>query len=338
MTFDEILAKIAASIRDGFVAVIQDISDSALLGQIEAAIEAGDFGKVFRLLGIVPGTFRPLLRAIEQSFEDGAAWIAQTYPKYVNTPDGKGVFRFNVRDPRAETWLRNKSASLVTSITEDMRQSVRTAMDGGMLSGRGPKNVALDIVGRYDRVEGRRVGGIIGLTTQQEGWVASTRRQLETLDAGYFTKDLRDRRFDPIVRKAIDNGRRLSREDIDKIVGRYADRTLRYRGETIARVESMEALAASDYESTRQVVATGAARPKDVTREWDTAGDEKVRHSHAEMDGQVVGLEEAFVSPVSGARMMYPHDGSLGAPANEIIGCRCRARNKIDWIGAALND
>lgn len=338
MTFDEILAKIAASIRDGFVAVVQDISDSALLGQIEAAIEAGDFGKVFRLLGIVPGTFRPLLRAIEQSFEDGAAWIAQTYPKYVNTPDGKGVFRFNVRDPRAETWLRNKSASLVTSITEEMRQSVRTAMDGGMLSGRGPKNVALDIVGRYDRVEGRRVGGIIGLTTQQEGWVASTRRQLETLDAGYFTKDLRDRRFDPIVRKAIDNGRRLSREDIDKIVGRYADRTLRYRGETIARVESMEALAASDYESTRQVVAMGAARPKDVTREWDTAGDEKVRHSHAEMDGQVVGLEEAFVSPVSGARMMYPHDGSLGAPANEIIGCRCRARNKIDWIGAALND
>lgn len=338
MTFDEILAKIAASIRDGFVAVVQDISDSALLGQIEAAIEAGDFGKVFRLLGIVPGTFRPLLRAIEQSFEDGAAWIAQTYPKYVNTPDGKGVFRFNVRDPRAETWLRNKSASLVTSITEEMRQSIRTAMDGGMLSGRGPKNVALDIVGRYDRVEGRRVGGIIGLTTQQEGWVASTRRQLETLDAGYFTKDLRDRRFDPIVRKAIDNGRRLSREDIDKIVGRYADRTLRYRGETIARVESMEALAASDYESTRQVVAMGAARPKDVTREWDTAGDEKVRHSHAEMDGQVVGLEEAFVSPVSGARMMYPHDSSLGAPANEIIGCRCRARNKIDWIGAALND
>ena len=337
MTFAELLESIAQDIRNGFISVIQDVSDNAILKQLIDAIEAGDYELVWRLLGIMPGSFRPLTRAIEDAFERSAQWVAESYPKILNTPDGKGVFRFDVRNPRAEQWLRNESSNLVAGITEDARVSVRSALETGMRAGRGPRNTALDIIGRYDRQAGHRVGGVIGLTPTQQYWVSSTRRQLETLDPRYLTRKLRDKRFDSVVLAAIEDGKPLTKEYVDKLVIRYADITLKHRGDTIARTESVGAFAAADYESTKQVVEMGAAREKDVEREWDTASDMRVRHTHSKMEGQKVGLNEPFISP-SGARLMHPHDRSLGAPSEEIIDCRCRVKTVIDWIGAAIND
>lgn len=336
-TFSELFDFVSEQIKAGFLAAIRDVADNALLDQITAAIEAGDFEKVFRLLGVSPGVFRPLTAAVEQAFERGAEFVAKSYPRYLQTGDGKGIFRFNIRDPRAEKWLRDKSSSLVTNLTDDMRLAVRSTLEAGMQAGRNPRSTALDIIGRYNRQTKRREGGIIGLTNQQELWVRTTRRQLETLDPKYLTKELRAKRYDTIVEQAIASGKPLTRDQIDSLVTRYADNTLRYRGETIARTEGLEALMASDYESTKQVIATGAAREKDVSREWDAVGDNRVRDTHREMEGQKVGLDEPFISP-SGARLMYPHDRSLGAPAQEIIDCRCRVKTTIDWIGAALND
>lgn len=335
--FSDLFDFVSGEIKAGFLAAIRDIADNVLLTQITAAIEAGDFEKVFRLLGVSPGVFRPMTAAVERAFERGAEFVAKSYPKYLQTPDGKGVFRFNIRDKGAEKWLRDKSASLVSGLTEDVRLAVRSSLESNMQEGRNPKTAALDIVGRYNSQTKRREGGIIGLTDHQETWVRSTRRQLETLDKRYLTKALRDKQFDSIVEEAIRTGKPLTRDQIDSLVARYVDRTLAYRGETISRTEGLEALMASDYESTKQVIASGAAREKDVVREWDTVGDDKVRHSHEKMNGQKRGINEPFETP-SGDLLMYPHDRSLDADADEIIDCRCRVRTTIDWIGAALND
>lgn len=242
-----------------------------------------------------------------------------------------------MRNPRAEKWLRDKSASLIVGLTDDVRLTVRGALESGQQAGRNPAATARDIVGRYDSTVNRRVGGLIGLAPHQEVWVRRARRQLETLDPTYFSKTLRDARFDSVVQTAIDQNKPLTSAQIDSLVNRYADRTLSYRGNVIARTEGLEALSAADYESTLQVIATGAAREKDVVREWDSVGDNRVRDTHAKMDGQRVGINEAFVSP-SGARLMFPHDRSLGASGDEIIQCRCRVKTVIDWIGAALDD
>jgi len=53
------------------------------------------------------------------------------------------------------------------------------------------------------------------------------------------------------------------------------------------------------------------------------------------MDGQRVGIEEAFVSPVTGARLLHPGDTTLGATGKDVIACRCRIRYDIRW-GAGL--
>jgi hypothetical protein len=76
--------------------------------------------------------------------------------------------------------------------------------------------------------------------------------------------------------------------------------------------------------------AVGAAAQADVgmDKEWLSLRDGRTRGTddgdefdHVEADGQRVGLEEPFV--VSGERMMYPMDPTLGASAGNIINCRC---------------
>ncbi len=56
-------------------------------------------------------------------------------------------------------------------------------------------------------------------------------------------------------------------------------------------------------------------------KEWLTARDEKVRDSH-QIDGQVVDLTQSFKTNL-GSHLLYPGDRSSGAPAEDVINCRC---------------
>lgn len=54
---------------------------------------------------------------------------------------------------------------------------------------------------------------------------------------------------------------------------------------------------------------------------WMTMRDDKVRHTHMEINGARLGIFDAFI--VGNSQMMYPKDSSLGAEMQEIAGCRC---------------
>lgn len=56
-------------------------------------------------------------------------------------------------------------------------------------------------------------------------------------------------------------------------------------------------------------------------KKWLAILDERTRPTHANADGQEQPLELPF--DVGGFYMMFPKDDSLGAPASEIINCRC---------------
>src|SRR5690606_6909892 len=105
---------------------------------------------------------------------------------------------------------------------------------------------------------------------------------------------------------------------IQKMVSAYKNRALRYRAENIARTESLSALHQSKMEALRQAIEKGLD-PSTITLSWNSAGDKRVRHTHQQMNGQVVKYGERFTSP-SGARLAHPGDPS--APASEIINCR----------------
>lgn len=54
---------------------------------------------------------------------------------------------------------------------------------------------------------------------------------------------------------------------------------------------------------------------------WRSEKDGRVRKTHESAEGQKKKIGEPFV--IGGYYMMYPMDGQFGAPANEILNCRC---------------
>lgn len=333
MTLEQLLEKLAPDIAAAFRAAIADITDNTILQQVIEAIERNDVEGAFRALGFSPASFNPLAIAMRDAFQAGAMTMLSTFPKYVAGADGiKTMVRFNIRDPRAEDWLRDEAGTLITAIEQDTRNAVRNTMQAGMREGRNPRKVALDIVGRYNRSTGHREGGVVGLGEREEAWSQSARTRLLTLDERYFELGLRDKRFDSTVRAAIEAQKPLPADVVDKLVDRYRANALRHRGETIGRTEALHALNRSEWLATKQAVEQGNLRADAITRVWDSAGDSRVRPTHKALDGQTVGLDEPFVSPLTGARMMHPGDTSLNAPGREVIGCRCRVRTVVDWF------
>ena len=318
-------------VRKAFIASIRDVSETAMLNAIIDAIREGDLEKAFRATGLSPAAMRPVTSMIEQAFEQGGVFTSNSLPN-INAANGPTIFRFDVRNSRAEAWLRDQSSGLVTRINEQTRMNIQTIVRAGMRDGRNPRNVALDIIGRVDPTTGRRTGGIVGLTDQQARWVANARAELSGVpSASYFERVQRDRRFDSIVQRAIKDGKPLEAGKIDALVGKYSDNLLQLRGETIARTEMLQALAKSQDEAIRQAIDTGTINPRQVTKKWDATGDKRTRASHAAMDGQAVGMDEAFTTG-DGSKLMIPGDSSLGAPASEIINCRCRVDYDIDFL------
>lgn len=336
-TLDDLIELFAPEIRNAFQAAIQDVVDNAIINQMIEAIEQGDVIAAFEALGFTQAAMLPIIKVVENAFERGGVLTGEKFPKFLRTPSGRAIFRFDVRNSRAEAWLRDHSSQLVTRLTDEARDNVRSVMERGMIAGVNPRSTALDIVGRIDPTSRKRVGGIVGLTRNQELWVANTRRDLINLSENYFNRELRDKRFDRTVRAAIDNGVALDRDTINKLVTAYKNNALRYRGETIARTEAIQALNQSEYEATLQAVDMGALRTNDVKRVWDSAGDKRVRWSHSKLDGQIVGINEPFVAP-SGARLMFPGDTSLGAGADEVVNCRCRVRMEVDFLAQWVDD
>jgi hypothetical protein len=99
----------------------------------------------------------------------------------------------------------------------------------------------------------------------------------------------------------------------------------------LARTETLRALAKGRNDAILQQVIAGKIEARDVTKVWRSAGDLRVRHTHAILNGREAMLEQAFLSP-SGALLMYPHDPD--APPEETVGCRCILNYRVDYTGA----
>ena len=220
-------------------------------------------------------------------------------------------------------------------ITNDTRELVRNTILQGVQEGQGADKIARDLVGRLNRATGKREGGLLGLTSLQAGYVGKARQQLLSGDPEqlreYLKRGRRDARFDRMVLKAIRDGKPLKQADVDKVTGRYADRLLQLRGDTIARNEVLAALHAGQAEGMQQLIDSGKVRADQITKTWGATGDGRTRDSHMAMDKQSVAWGQPFVTPL-GYKMQHPQDTSLGAPPSETIQCRCFMQVKVNYL------
>lgn len=328
--FDQLIDQFDPILRKAFMDAIYAIRDSVQIAALAKMLERGDIEGALRAIGLDPIQFRQFDKAIAAAFEAGGNYTAAGFPATVAADGLKVVFQFNVRNLFAENWLRARSSEKITEIVTDQRNMIRAHLTAGMEAGQNPRTVALDIAGRINRVTGKREGGVLGLTNSQAEWVRAYRAELASATPSKaLTRNLRDKRFDAVVRRAQAAGEPIPADKIDAMVTAYQNRALRYRAETIGRTEAMASLHASQEEAVRQGVQAGAIQQSKLKQIWRTARDARVRDSHRSMSGQTVARGEMFTTG-TGVNLAYP--GDPNGPATEVINCRCYREMKYDFL------
>lgn len=132
-------------------------------------------------------------------------------------------FRFDRYNPHAVEWINRHSLELVEDLSSSSREVIRGVLRDGFTEGITPQQMA------------RQIEQHIGLDLRRSG-------ALEKYRDGLVEGDV------PLA-------------DVDRLAGKYSERLLGDRAETIALEETLEASAQGNFESTRQSVERGVLDP-----------------------------------------------------------------------------
>lgn len=331
---DALIKKQRPAVRRAFTDAVADIRDRVTLNRIALALRRGDIEAAIDAVGMSRAALSGMVTPLTDTYAQAgtAVTAAQTW----RLPDmSRTVVRFDLANPIANEFLSEYSNNLVTNVAEESREALRVAIREGYAKGRGPFDIARDLTGRIGK-NGRRTGGIVGLTEPQARYVGNMRARLASGDPAemrkVFSMTRRDRRLDGVVRRAIESGKPVSQKDINRLTGRYSDRLLAKRGEDIARTETAHAVEAARMDSFKMGMEEAGIPDFAIEREWRHGGGRNnPRDGHKNFSGtKVQGAETPFVLP-SGARMMYPHDTSNGATAADVVNCTCRAVTRVRY-------
>ena len=275
-------------------------------GRIEEAVESAGYAGAIRIVAAYAAVYM-------LSGQKGAQYLEDVL---------EVVIGFDHVHWRAVNHMQRSRLRFIREFTDGQRDATRLALVDGIERGLNPI------------AQARNFRASVGLTAKQQEAVINYRRLLVRAgegDSAALTRQLRDRRFDRTVRRAVAAREPLSQAQIDRMVDRYRERYIKYRAEVIGRTEALRAVHAGNDEAYRQAIDGGAIARAEIQRTWVTARDERVRPTHRAAGGQVRGLDEPFI--VGGAQLRYP--GDPRAPARETVQCRCALTTRLVTPDAA---
>lgn len=310
---EKLLRKMRARIRRQFGLIVLQMKNETSLADLAEFLSVRDYQSPLRMLDAAAERLATTLNsAFMLSTEEFVEAMAEKLGL---------VISFDQFNPAVVEFTRQNKFELIRNFTREQTEATRQAILRGVQEGLNPREMA------------RAFRDSIGLTKNQERAVANFRKLLEQNDPEALLRQLRDRRFDRTVARAIDFEGKLSKSEIKRMVDRYRDRMLKFRSETIARTEALPMVHKAHDEAVRQAVDKGVIEKSKIKRTWKSAHDDRVRDpktgaktSHRTMHNQVRGFGEAFVSG-AGNLLMYP--GEPNAPAVDRIQCRCVVATRI---------
>jgi uncharacterized protein with gpF-like domain len=164
-------------------------------------------------------------------------------------------------------------------------------------------------------LQGQQQGGKL---TVEDIFTESVRLALQqrTLEHATLAIGTTKDKLQKILTTAFEEGQGV--QELARNINNYFAVHSRTRSLTIARTELTGAINDGTY--------TTLLREGHSERQWSTVIDGNERDTHAEADGQTVGIKELFT--VGGESCMYPGDDMLSAAQS--INCRCTV------VGAGL--
>lgn len=299
-----LLDRQAREIRHAFNIYVAQATSDHTVARVAPFIARGEIGNTLTALD---GLISNFVNAFAFAFLDaGKASAARLSGKLTfKAEEPTVVIVFNVSDPEAVRLMERNRLNLVSNFTRLQRDATRQALVAGMREGLGISAMA----GRFR--------DSIGLTPNQLAAVESYRRALQAGSSNALDRELRDRRFDGSVSRAIDADDALdilTPDKIERMVSRYSQNMVRMRAETIARSESTRITGQAQDAALRQSLKATGQVEAPTGKVWNATHDARTRDHHAERDGERRRLNDEFAPGV-----MKPGDGG----PREGINCRC---------------
>lgn len=310
-----LVAGVEPRLRRRFLQLVEQLRDQRSVEELATLLNQGRFDEalVSAELGVA-----------QLSSAWAAAFVVSAEDTSAFLQEAAGVLAsFDTTNVRAVAAMRVNQLRLVRGFTREMRLATREALIDGIARGLNPRQQAL--LFRQS----------IGLTRVQVQAVANYRRLLEALSGESFARELRDRRFDRTVRRAISDQEPLSAAQVDRMVDRYAERQLAHRAEVIARTEALRSVHEGAEEMYQQAIDQGILDEDSITRIWHPRPDARTRGPHRAMRNQKRPIGVPFRSGLGNA-LRFPADPS--APAEDSVQCRCIVTHRftIDIPAAQL--
>jgi hypothetical protein len=318
--------KLEPAAQQAYLDQIAMVAKSVSVTEIEQAIEDGDESRLEEIIAL--GLLALFLDRLRSAFASGAARELAG----IRMP---GVRReLDMSAESVNAFLSSQARDIREQAARDQMDAARIAITQGRLRGDSSRTIALNMVGRRSKQTGRRSGGVLGLTGNATEAVERARDQLSSGDPGqlreYLTRKRRDPRFDSVVSAAIDAGKPLPKETLERAASAYAQRLRDLHAEALAQTNIAEAYNKGREEGWKQLTARSGGQYTYV-KKWRTRMDGRERRTHGALNGQTTEAGQAFTSP-SGAMLMFPCDTSLGAPLSERIRCRCVAEYSLKKV------
>ena len=316
-----------------FLKSVNNLTEQAILTRLADAILTGDTDAVIRILGLNDSVFAPLNEALRETYIEGS--VAAPVGLRPGSYGARLLVRFNVRNTYAEEWLSAAAGRRVTGYLGEAQQVIQETLLDGLQAGLNPLDTARDLVGALTRGSKVRKGGTIMLTAPRARTVRRVREALLAGDVAglrhYLGLELRDKRFDSLIKKAIKaGGGKFTKEKTQQIVGALADAYLKERARLISRTETLASMNAGKREAFRQATERAGVSADHILREWDSTGDKKVRPDHRHLNGQKVkGLLAPYLLP-GGSPIQHP--GDMEAGVAQVANCRCLEYLEVDWF------
>ncbi len=226
----------APRIASGFSLLVRDIKSDIDLDIISDLLETGRFEEALtEALRRAPGLGGLYTEAFVAAAKDTADFLNRNLEFL--------VVNFDQTNPFAMQIARENQLRLVREFTQSQARATREALIEGIRTGANPVQQA------------RNFRDSIGLTEHQVKAVNNYKRLLSEGDKAVFDRALRDKRFDSVVRRAIEEGKPLTRTQINRMVDRYRERFIDFRARTIARTEALGSVHSGNLAMYEQAIA-----------------------------------------------------------------------------------
>jgi len=218
--------------------------------------------------------------------------------------------QFNRIDPNVVMFARERAATLVVQVSEDVREAIRIVVAAGASEG-------LTVV-----QQARAIREVVGLPPN---WAAAPANLARELREGRFTGTRRLSAIDKArIRKRIRDGT-VDEAFVAEMQERYSKSLLNRRALNIARTETMTAGNHGLRESWRQARQQGVL-PATARRHWIVTPDDRLRDTHA-----AVPLLNPDGVPIDGGG----YDTPLGRVSGPPLEPNCRCSEGIVFPGQA---